>query len=139
VYDKQQALFAQGAYWEMVDAGVFYAFAGVRPDADIGAVERAFFAEIARLRTEPVTAAELEKAKRQLEVSLVNGLRTNHALASRIGRDYATFGRIRPLSERMAAIHAVTAEDVKAVAERYLVDSHRTVVHVVPAPTEGES
>jgi zinc protease len=139
VYDKQQALFAQGAYWEMVDAGVFYAFAGVRPDADIGAVERDFFAEIARLRTEPVSAAELEKAKRQLEVSLVNGLRTNHALASRIGRDYATFGRIRPLSERMAAIQAVTADDVKAVAQRYLVDAQRTVVHVVPAPPEDES
>jgi len=134
VYDKQEALFAQGAYWELVDAGVFYAFAGVRPDADIDAVERDFFAEITRLRDEPVTAEELEKAKRQLEVSLVDGLRTNHALASRIGREYSTFGRIRPLEERMESIRAVTAADVQRVARTYLTDAQRSVVHVVPPP-----
>lgn len=139
VYEKQQALFAQGGYWELVDAGVFYAFAGVRPDASIDAVERDFFAEIAKLRDEPVTAAELEKAKRQLEVSLVDGLRTNHAIASRIGRDYATFGRIRPLSELMAEIQSVTAEDVMRVAKTYLVDDQRTVVHVIPPPAGDES
>jgi len=139
VYDKQEALFAYGAYWELVDAGVFYAFAGVRPDASIDAVERDFFSEIAKLRDEPVSAAELEKAKRQLEVSLVEGLRTNHALASRIGRDYSTFGRIRPLSERMAEIQAVTAEDVQRVARKYLVDDQRTVVHVIPPPPGDES
>jgi len=139
VYEKESALFAHGAYWELVDAGVFYAFAGVRPGVGVDAVEKDFFAEIAKLRSEPVTAAELDKAKRQLEVSLVNGLRTNHALASRIGRDYSTFGRIRPLSERMAAIRAVTAEDVMRVAKTYLVDEHRTVVHVVPPPPGDES
>jgi predicted Zn-dependent peptidase len=139
VYEGQVALFAQGSYWELVDAGVFFAFAGVRPDASIDDVESRFFAEIARLRDEPVDPAELEKAKRQLEVSLVNGLRTSHALASRIARDYATFGRIRPLSELLDAIQVVTAEDVQRVAGEYLVDEARSVVHVVPPPDGGET
>jgi predicted Zn-dependent peptidase len=139
VYDGQVALFAEGSYWELVDAGVFTAFAGVRPDASIDEVERRFFAEIARLTREPVSAAELEKAKRQLEVSLVNGLRTSHALASRVARDHASFGRIRPLSELLDAIQAVTAEDVRRVASEYLVDDERSVVHVVPPPDEGET
>jgi zinc protease len=139
VYEGQVALFAQGSYWELVDAGVFFAFAGVRPGASIDDVERRFFAEIARLRDEPVGPAELEKAKRQLEVSLVSGLRTSHALASRIARDYATFGRIRPLSELLDAIQAVTAEDVQRVANDYLVDEARSVVHVVPPPDGGET
>ena len=90
-------LAAEGAYWELNDAGLFYAFASVRPDAKVNDVEQLFLAEIARLRDQPVSPAELEKAKRQLEVSLVNGLATNHALASRIGRETATFGRVRPL------------------------------------------
>jgi len=137
---KQLALSAHGSYWELQDAGVFYAFATVRPGADIAAVESGFLAEIARLHRDPVTAAELAKAQRQLEVMLVNGLRTNHALGSRIGRDYSTFGRIRPLSERMQAIRAVTAEDVQRVAQKYLVEERRSVVHVVPpADAGGES
>jgi zinc protease len=95
--------------------------------------------EIERVTRESVSDAELEKAKRQLEVSLVNGLATSHALASRIGRDVATFGRVRPLSERLAAIQAVTADDVQRVARIYLVKAHRSVVHVVrPPPADGE-
>jgi len=136
VYDAQKALAAQGAYWELADAGVFYAFAPVRPDARIEDVERLFLAEIARLRDQPVSPAELEKAKRQLEVSLVNGLATNHALASRIARETASFGRVRPLEERLAAIARVTADDVRRVAQTYLVDDKRSLVHVVRPPAE---
>ena len=50
VYEAQKALGAEGAYWELADAGLFYAFAAVRPDAKIEDVERLFLAEIARLR-----------------------------------------------------------------------------------------
>jgi predicted Zn-dependent peptidase len=136
VYEAELALSAEGGYWELDAAGVFLAFASVRPGESIDAVEQRFFAEIDRVKAEPVTEAELEKAKRQLEVSLVNGLATNHALASRIGRDYATFGRIRPLEERLERIRLVTAEDVQRVAQSYLLEEKRSVVHVVPPPPE---
>jgi len=133
VHEGQKALGAEGAYWELADAGLFYAFASVRPDAKIEDVERLFLAEIARLRTQLVSERELEKAKRQLEVSLVNGLATNHALASRIAQETLLFGRVRPLEERLAAISRVTAADVQRVARSYLVDDKRSIVHVRPA------
>jgi zinc protease len=136
VYDAQKALAAEGAYWELEDAGIFYAFASVRPDAKVEEVERLFLAEIARLRDQPVSPAELEKAKRQLEVGLVNGLGTNHALAARIARESVSFGRVRPLEERLAAIARVTAEDVQRVARTYLIDDKRSLVHVVKPPAE---
>ncbi len=138
VYDAQQALSAEGGYWELLDSGVFLAFASVRPDASIDRVEQLFFAEIERVRREGVSEAELEKAKRQLEVGLVNGLVTNHALASRIARDFASFERIRPLSERLERIRAVSVEDVKRVARTYLVDGQRSVVRVLPLPAPEE-
>ena len=134
VYDEQQALSAQGAYWELNDAGIFYAFATVRPDASIERVESLFMAEIERLKRESVSADELRKAKTQLEVSLVNSLGTSHSLASRIGREVSTFGRVRPLSERLAAIQSVDAADVRRVAQSYLRDEKRTVVHVIAPP-----
>jgi predicted Zn-dependent peptidase len=139
VYDAQQALSAEGAYWELNDAGVFYAFANVRPDARIERVEQLFFGEIERVKRASVSEAELEKAKRQLEVGLVNGMATSHALASRIGREMSTFGRVRPLAERLAAIQKVTAADVQRVANAYLVAERRSVVHVIapPAPKQG--
>lgn len=138
VYEEQQALFAEGGYMELAEAGLFLAIAGVRPDASIERVEELFFDQIARLRDEPVSEAEVEKAKRQLEVSLVSGLDTSHALAARIARETATFGRVRPLTERLEAIQSVTAEDVRRVAATYLVDEKRSVVWVLHPGSSAE-
>ena len=132
VHDAEVALSASGTYWEFNDTGSFVAFASVRPGVRIADVERRFFAEVDRLRREPVRESELETAKRQIEVSLVNALTTSHALADRIGQDLTTFGRIRPLDERLARIRAVSAADVQRVARTYLVDDQRSVVQVVP-------
>jgi len=115
--------------------------AGVRPGESVEEVEELLLEEIARLRGNPADAQELEKAKRSLEVALIDSLDTSHALASRIARDYTVFGRIRPLDERLGAIRAVTAEDVQRVARTYLVPGKRSVVHVVrrPAASDEES
>ena len=135
VHDAEIALSAMGAYWEFDAAGAFVAIATVRPGVPVADVERRFFAEITRVQREPVTEAELDKAKRQIEVSLVNGLGTSHALAGRIGADFTAFERIRPLDERLERIRAVTAADVQRVARTYLVDDHRSVVHLLaPEP-----
>jgi len=134
VYEQQSALAAQGGYWELDDAGVFYAVAQVRPGVRVEDVEASFMGEIERVKTSGVSEEEVEKAKRQMEVMLVNGLATNHSLAARMGREVSTFGRVRPLDERLAAIRAVTPEDVQRVARTYLNDEKRSVVHVVPPP-----
>jgi predicted Zn-dependent peptidase len=136
VYEAQQALAAQGAYYEMRDAGIFYAFVSVRPDASIDEAERLLLGEIARLRTEPVTEAELDKAKRGLEVGLLDGLDRSHALALRIASETVTLGRIRSLDERLEGIRGVSVADVQRVAELYLRDDGRSVVRVV-APGEA--
>jgi len=137
VYEAQEAISAYGGYWELDHAGLFYVGAGVRPGIDPDRVERDLFAEIERLRAAPPSASELEKAKRGLEVSLISRLGTAHALASRNAEDLLTYGRIRSLDERLAAIRAVTAEDVRRVAQTYLPPEGRSVVHVIPGDGDG--
>jgi zinc protease len=136
VYEEQAAMYAQGGYWELQDAGLFYAIAGVRPGVSIDHVESLFFSEVARIGEEGVSDGEVEKAKRQLEVSMVEGMVTNHDLASRIGGDQVAFGRIRPLSQRLEEIQSVTPEDVQRVVKTYLVDEKRSVVHLIAPPSE---
>jgi zinc protease len=137
VYEAQQAISVYGGYWELDRAGLFYVGAGVRPGTDPARVERGLFAELEALRAAPPSEAELEKGKRGLEVSLIAGLGTAHALASRGARDLLTYGRIRSLDERLAAIRAVTAEDVRRVARAYLRPEGRSVVHVMPGDGGG--
>jgi predicted Zn-dependent peptidase len=138
VYDEPIALGASGGYWELARAGLFFAYAQVRPGVDATRAEESLLAEIERLRHEPVTEKELAKAKRSLEVGLIGGQGSSHALASRVAQDYTAFGRVRPLAERLEAIRAVTAADVQRVAETYLVPTGRSVVQVLP-PVSGDS
>jgi zinc protease len=134
VYQEQQALGAQGGYWELQEAGLYFAFASVRPDGDIARVERLFLGEIDRLARERVSPAELAKAKRQIEVDLLSGMETSSEMASRIGGEWVSFGRIRPIEERLRAYHAVTADDVQRVVRTYLTPEQRSVVQVLRAP-----
>jgi predicted Zn-dependent peptidase len=141
VYRDQIALQAAGGYMELQAAGLFYAVAVARPGADLSEVERAFFGELERVKQEGVSEDEVAKAKRQLEVSTLSGLDTTNALASRVGGEWVAFGRVRSIDERLAAIEAVEPADVQRVLQTYLVDEHRTVVHVVPprAPAAQEA
>ena len=134
VYDEQKALSASAGYWEFQAAGIFYTSALARPGVDPDRVEGLLFEEIERLHDELASPEEIEKAKRQLEVGLIGGLETVHHVASRIGRDWVTFGRIRPLAERLEEIRSVTPEDVQRVARTYLQPSRRSVVHVKAPP-----
>jgi len=138
VYEEEKALGAHGGYSEMQDAGLFFAFATVRPGGDIDEVERLFLDELEKLARTPVPEAELAKAKRQIEVDLLSGMETANEMAGRIGSEYVAFGRIRPVEERLAAYRKVTAADVRRVVSTYLRDDQRSVVHLVPAPS-GEA
>ena len=75
----------------------------------------------------------------QLEVSMVHQLVSNKALANRIGYDVTVLGGIRPLEDRLASIEAVTIEDVRRVAQTYLEDDGRSIVHVIPPPEPDPS
>ncbi|MFP6564490.1 MAG: pitrilysin family protein [Myxococcota bacterium] len=138
VYESEVALSAHGGYWELQEAGLFYAMASVRPGASIEEAEALLFEQIAAIREEGVSAEEVEKAKRQLEVSLIEGLTTNHALAARIGRETLAFGRVRPIAERLDAIRRVEVADVQRVAQTWLQPEKRTVVQVVAPPPREE-
>jgi len=132
VYDEPIALGAAGGFWELARAGVFFAYAQVRPGASADRAEQVLAREIERLRSEPVTEAELAKAKRALEVGLIVGQGSSNALAGRIADDWIAFGRVRPLDERLAAIRAVTAADVRRVATTWLEPTGRSVVQLLP-------
>jgi len=140
VYEEEMALYAHGSYWEFTDAGMFYAAAGARPGVSLDEVEARFMAEIARVATDGVTEEEVARAKRQMEVSLVNRFATNHSMASRIGREIVAFGRVRPLSERIEAIRSVTAADIQRVVAHYLKPETRSIIRVVsPSPDPLEN
>jgi zinc protease len=101
-------------------------------------VEAAVDTALAQLRKTPPTAAELEKAKRQLRSSFVFGLQTNNGRAIQLGEFESYWGDARLLSHELSQYLAVTPEAVQKAAARYLTPERRSLVEVLPAAKGGK-
>lgn len=97
-------------------------------------LEQALREEVARLREAPVDPQELARVKAQVIASEVYGRDSMFYQAMRLGI-YETVGLgHRRLDELLAGIEAVTAEQVQAAAQKYLIDERLTVGVLDPLP-----
>jgi len=97
------------------DAGAVTVYAGCATDK-IPEVMDLTLAELRTLRSEPITADELRRAKDHLKGSLMLSLENTSSRMSQLARHEISFGRHFSLDELVAAIDAVTADDVLRVA-----------------------
>ncbi len=94
-------------------------------------VEAAIYAELERLKTEPVSAKELEKVLNNLDADLVRALRSNGGLASQLALYQTVAGDWRYALKARDKIAAVTAADIQRVSAEYFTKSNRTVATLV--------
>ena len=76
--------------------------------------------EISRLTEGGLTDAELTRGKGQVRGSIVLGLEDPSSRMSRLGKSELVYPRLEPVDEVLAAIDAVTHDDVRAVATEIL-------------------
>ena len=97
-------------------------------------LEQAIRREIAQLRETPVSADELARVKAQVIAADVYGRDSVFYQAMRLGSyEAAGLGHAR-LKDLIPRIEAVTAEQVQAVAQKYLLDDRLTVGVLDPLP-----
>ena len=113
------------------DAGMFTVTAGLDPakaKAALATIDR----ELKRIREKPVSAAELKRTKD----FLIGNFRLAHEkVTSKLffyGQTMLSFGRLVSPQEQIDGIRAVTAADVKAVANAILKQTNRSISWVVP-------
>jgi predicted Zn-dependent peptidase len=97
------------------DAGYLSVYAATSPE-QISEVINLSIEEFGKMKAEPVTEAELERAKDQLKVSLMLSLESTSARMSNLARQEIFFGRQFTLDEILQKIDVVTTADVQRVA-----------------------
>lgn len=112
--------------------GGFSITATLRPNAKSDDVEAAIYDEIARLQKEPIADWELQKAKNGARRAFITGLQSSLARANQIGQYAVYYNDPNLINTRLDKVAAVTKEDVQRVANKYLVQTNRTVVITVP-------
>jgi zinc protease len=100
----------------------------------VAELETALLDEVRRLREEPITAEELQRVKAQVSASHVYQLDSIMYQAMQIGTAETVGLGWKKVGEYVDKVNAVTAEQVQAVARKYLVDDHLTIAHLEPLP-----
>ncbi|CCV06182.1 Uncharacterized zinc protease y4wA [Mesorhizobium metallidurans STM 2683] len=128
-----------GAWFQgsMLDATNFTVYGAPRGDARLADVEAAVYAEIARIASGGVTDSELEKAKDRYIRSMIFARDKQDDMANMYGATLATGGNVRDVQEWPDRIRKVTADQVKAVAARYLKLDHSTTGYLLPQTQAG--
>jgi predicted Zn-dependent peptidase len=109
---------------------LFYMFAVPSKGHTADTVEKVISSELERLKADPISFEELEKAKTRARADLIRQLRSNSGLANQLTYYEATTGDWRNLFNRLDAIEEVTADDVRRVARNTFVRNNRTVAEV---------
>jgi len=113
------------------DAGAFTVYAGCAMDK-IEEVIDLTLVELRTLRSEPIPADELRRAKDHLKGSLMLSLENTSSRMSQLARHEISFGRHFSLDELVASIDAVTADDVLRVASDLFRDGAAVATVVGP-------
>ena len=110
------------------DPGLLHVFVKVENEADLAKARDAINRTYAQARTELVDAQKLADLKSNLKYSFINGLDSSQSIASTLA-SYMHFERDpEVINQLYATADSVTPEDIKAVANKYFVDSSRTTV-----------
>lgn len=88
--------------------------------------------EIEKIKKESVSPEELTKFKRNAVKNLLNQMKSNARMAALLTYADVVLGEWKLLFDQIEEIKAITAEDVKRVANTYLVRKHRTVGEIIP-------
>ena len=100
------------------DAGMMTVYAGTATDA-IGQVIDLTIQEFRSLKELLVSEEELRRSKNHLKGSLMLSLESTSSRMSNLARQELYFGRFFSLDEILEAIEAVTAGELRSLAQRY--------------------
>ena len=135
----RQGIAASAGAWyrgTALDDSSFSVYASPRGGATIADVEKGIKAEIAKVLADGVTEEELEAAKNRYVRSVIFARDDQAGMARIYGSTLTTGGTVEDIEKWPERIRSVTAEQVKAVAARYLDESRSVTGYLLP---EGKS
>jgi len=132
IREEQGLAYDIGSYFNSyAETGNFVVSAGVDP-AQIEPALRAIIGELTRISQQPVPEDELNRIKAYIRGSIILGLEGTAQVASWLGTQEYSRGRIIPLDDLVAKIDAVTADDIQRLAQSCFAPEWRRLAVIGP-------
>lgn len=132
VVKERLALAAGGVVFNHEDPGLFVAYAAYLPNQDANRIRQILDEEIRDLTHTKIEQHELKKAQNQLATRKVFSSERVSSLGTEIGVNAIVFKEPLRMFEAPKKYEAVTADDIKRVAQKYFTQSNYSLVTLVP-------
>ncbi|RPH60446.1 MAG: insulinase family protein, partial [Acidobacteria bacterium] len=130
--EKQLAVAAGARADDSRGPGLFSVGVTVAPGKSPADTESAVYEEIERVKTGPIEAWELEKARNNAKRAVVGTLTSSLQRAMLLSQ-YALFhDNPELINTRSQRVEAISTADLQRVARQYLTQANRTVVITAP-------
>ena len=99
--------------------------------AESKAIEAEILAEVKKFHESAIDPKQLADTKSALKYSFLMGMETAQDVAFALMQTIVATGRLEPIEDYFRSLDAVTPEDVREAAGKYLVDTGRTTITMV--------
>jgi zinc protease len=126
---KQQVALQAGMFTDFrTEKGLLAFFVIAAGGKKLEDIEKSVLAEVKRLQETPPTAKEIEKAKNSLITGMLRSREDVNGKAVAIGEAIIYQNDASSVNRDVAALNAVTAEDITRVMKKYFRDNGRTTI-----------
>jgi zinc protease len=137
VYEKGLAVAAFGGANLIEDPNIFYAVAIVQPGHTPEEAIAALIGELDRLKAEPISQRELQRAKNQFARDYILGRESNQQKASQLAHALVIHRDIKTADGEFDIFQNLTAADIQRVARTYFTPENRTVLTLLPSARQS--
>lgn len=139
VKEEQAAAIVFSSLDSRYGPGMFFFAALPNQDVDVERIESLVVEEMEKLKSEGVGERELQKAKNQLRANQIGSRQTVFAKSMQLHHYRLYHDDVADINTDIERYMEVTSDDIRRVADKYLVPENRSVVIVVPAGQEMQT
>jgi zinc protease len=132
VYETELALTAFGGGNIIEHPNLFFAVAIVQPGHSPADVEKALIGELDRIRNEPVSEHELQRAKNQFARDYIVARETVQEKAAQLAHAVVIHNDIKTADGEFEIFQNITAADIQRVAKTYFTPTNRLILTIMP-------
>jgi zinc protease len=132
VYEKGIAVEAYGGGNIIEEPNLFFAVALVQRDHTPEEAERALIAEFDKLRAEPVSERELQRAKNQFSRDYITDRESIQGKAAQLAHAVVIHHDVATADDEVDLFEKLTVADVQRVARTYFTPENRLVLTILP-------
>ena len=132
VDDKQLGLAVQAFPYSLELGGLFITLGIANMGVELSALIAGIDEEVQKVRNELITEREFQKVMNQVESNFIQSNSRMAGVAESLANYHVYYGDANLINNEIERYRAVTREDIKRVAEKYLTPSNRVVLYYLP-------